>query len=176
MKKNFFISIVGAGLALVTCITAHAQFADRSLKFLPAIDSPEKSVEAYKSEKPDFNPKVARNFSRDFKNASGESWIKLKNGYYTMFTLNGIHYMVFYNNRGQRLYTIRNYDETKLPKDVRHVVKSTYYDYAITLVQEIEDAAGTITYLVHLEGKTELINLRVQNYEMDEFEKYIKSE
>ena len=173
MKRNFFISIVGAGLALVTCITAHAQFADSS-EFLPAIDSPEKSVEAYKSEKPDFNPKVGEIFQDTLKMHLVKAGSNLKTGIIPCL-LSMVFTMVFYNNRGQRLYTIRNYDETKLPKDVRHVVKSTYYDYAITLVQEIEDAAGTITYLVHLEGKTELINLRA-NYEMDEFEKYIKSE
>jgi len=43
-------------------------------------------------------------------------------------------------------------------------------------VQEIEKPRETFTYVVHLEGKTKLINLRVSNGEMDEWQKIDKSE
>jgi hypothetical protein len=100
-----------------------------------------------------------------------------------MFILDDINYRVDYDKKGIWLHTIRTYNENKLPSDVRHLVKSSYYDYNIIVVQEIEIPwepfmdfpTDLFTYIVHLEGKTKLINLRVSNGEMDEWEKFDKS-
>jgi hypothetical protein len=84
-------------------------------------------------------------------------------------------YRVDYD-KGHWLHTIRTYDENELPKDIRHLVKSSYHDYNIYLVLEIEKPRDTFTYIVHLEGKTEWINVRVSSGVMDEFQKFQKSE
>src|SRR5262245_51290483 len=78
--------------------------------------------------------------------------------------------------KGQWLHTIRTYDENELPRDIRHLVKSSYYDYHISLVLEIEKPRDSFTYIVHLDGKTEWISVRVSSGRMDEFQKIQKSE
>jgi hypothetical protein len=174
MKKNLFKSIAGIALALAMSGTVHGQLA---INEVPSshIDPSAKALAA-NNESNNFSRKAARDLARSFKDVSGENWFNLPDGYFVRFNSNNIDHMVFFDKKGNRRYTIRNYDETKLPVDVRHIVRSTYYDYDIRLVQEIESALGTITYLVHLEGKTEWMNLRVVNGEMDVFEKYHKSE
>jgi hypothetical protein len=37
-----------------------------------------------------------------------------------------------------------------MSRDIRAQVKSTYYDYTITLVEEIEQINNPLVYLVHL--------------------------
>ena len=39
-----------------------------------------------------------------------------------------------------------------MPRDVRHTVKTVYYDFGITLVQEIREGLNTF-YVVHLDDK-----------------------
>jgi hypothetical protein len=124
----------------------------------------------------DVNSKAVRNFVRSYKNVSNEKWYKVQDGFIAMFILYDINYRVDYDKKGNWLHTMRTYDEDKLPPDVRHLVKSSYYDYNITFVQEIEIPREPFTYVVHLEGKTKLIILRVSNGEMDEWQKFDKSE
>jgi hypothetical protein len=63
-----------------------------------------------------------------------------------------------------------------MPKDLRHIVKSTYYDYAINLVQEIERPNESTVYLIQLTDKTALINLKVCDEEVEEVQRFKKSE
>src|SRR5262249_180736 len=122
------------------------------------------------------NPKAVRDFMRSYKSVSNEKWYELPDALVVMFNCGSIKYRVDYDKRGIWLHTIRIYDENTLPKDIRHLVKSSYYDYVIRLVHEIETPRYTFTYIVQLEGTKELINLRVSNGEMDEWQKFNKSE
>ena len=124
----------------------------------------------------DVRSKAVRNFARFYKNISDEKWYEIPDALIALFTINNIDYRVDYDKKGNWLHTMRTYSENKLPGDIRHLVKSSYYDYNIMFVQEIEKPRETFTYVVHLEGKTKLINLRVSNGEMDEWQKFDKSE
>jgi hypothetical protein len=161
-KRNVFTRIAAIGLALVTGIAATAQIASNNVP-LSKTGPSAKSVSA-SDEAADLSTKAAR-----------ENWFKIPEGYYVRFIIDGIDHMEYYDKKGNLLYTIRNYDEARLPSDVRYNVKSTYVDYDIRFVQEIESASGAITYIIHLEGKTKWINVRISNGEMDEFEKYNKA-
>jgi hypothetical protein len=174
MKRNYFTGIAAIGLMLATNIV-NGQYASNDVPS-KRIASSVRSFSMSNIEKNDFSRKAAEDLAKSFKNVSGETWIKSPGGYYVRFIVNDIDHLVFYDKRGNRLYTIRNYDETKMPGDIRHMVKSTYYDYNIRLVQEIENNLNNIAYIVHLEGKTQWINVRVHDGEMDEFEKNNKSE
>ena len=171
MKGHLFGSIAGIALALGMGIAANGQLATSNVQ-LSTIGS-EKSTSANHVF---FKRKAVRELERGFENVSGENWFKTPEGYHVRFNHDNVDHLVFYDNKGKKLYTIRNYDETKLPVDIRHQVKGAYYDYDIRLVQEIESASGDVAYLIHLEGKTKWINVRVSNGEMDVFEKYTKSE
>jgi hypothetical protein len=122
------------------------------------------------------NPSVIRNFTQQYKDVANEKWFEIQNGFVAMFNLNGIDYQVAYDKKGGSLHTIRSYGEGKLSQDLRHVIKSSYYDYDITLVQEIEKPIDLVTYIVQLTGKTELINLRISDGEMQVLERFKRSE
>ncbi len=54
-------------------------------------------------------------------------------------------------------------------------LKSQYYDYTITLVEEIETPMKPLVYVVHMEDSTTLKNVRVSEKEMEVLEEYKKS-
>ncbi len=69
------------------------------------------------------------------------------------------------------MYTIRVYSEKQLDRSIRGLVKSTYYDYTINEVKEIEqyDIEGTV-YLFLLEGEDDWKTVRLGNGDMDVME------
>ncbi len=84
----------------------------------------------------DINPKAIKDFKKTFA-ARNKTWYKSDKGFIASFSLGEIKNVVAYNNKGKWQHTIRIYNEDKLPRNVRANVKHTYYDYSITLVEEI---------------------------------------
>jgi len=179
MKGELLAGFAGIALLLTICVAANGQlsgsgfeprgkivFFDRSVsKSAPGLDA---TV--------NVNRRAVKDLERRFKNAFTENWYKVPDGFVADFALYDIRHQVAYDKKGNWLYTIRNYDETNLPADIRHLVKSTYYDYNIFLVHEIEKPSHSLTYIIHLEGKTSWINLRVFDGELEEWQKFKKSE
>jgi len=62
-----------------------------------------------------------------------------------------------------------------LPIEVRRLVASSYLDYSIRTVEEIEAPHNILFYVIHLEGETNWINIKVSDYEINELEKIKKS-
>jgi hypothetical protein len=60
--------------------------------------------------------------------------------------------------------------------DLKQSVKSSYYDYTIFQVQEIEQPLHPLNYIVHLQGKGKLINLWIYNGQMEEWQNFKESE
>jgi hypothetical protein len=94
--------------------------------------------------------KAFKSFSRQFKNVPDAIWeITNDGGFVASFGQEKVNSKVYYNDNGNYICTINRYAESELPASVRHMVKSTYYDYAITCVEEIQFSTST-TYLVHI--------------------------
>ena len=55
---------------------------------------------------------------------------------------------------------MRNYDEKKLPPEIRAQVKRVYYDFAITGVQEIR-VGDKLVYLVYMRDESVCQTVRV---------------
>jgi hypothetical protein len=55
------------------------------------------------------------------------------------------------------------------------MIKSQYYDYKITLVEEIVQTLKPLVYVVHMEDATSLKNIRVSEREMEVIEEYKKA-
>ena len=53
-----------------------------------------------------------------------------------------------------------NYTKDKLPRDIRRLVQSFYFDFDITLVEEVQTIEG-IEYIVSLENKSNIIVVNV---------------
>jgi hypothetical protein len=60
--------------------------------------------------------------------------------------------------------------------DLKQSVRSSYYDYIIFQVQEIEQPLHPVNYIVHLAGKAKLINLRIYDGQVEEEQNFKESE
>jgi hypothetical protein len=120
--------------------------------------------------------KAMRDFLKRDKTAANTDWVVIDNGYVVKYTgKNNSRCRTVYNSRGDFLYTIRQYYENVMPRDVRGIVKSQYYDYTITVVDEIEERMKPLVYVVHLEDSTTIMNVRVCDREMELLEEYKKT-
>ena len=122
----------------------------------------------------EMTSKTVRSFWRLFGDSKNENWFHLEAGSLAEFEDKGIHYRVLFDKKGNWLYTIKKYTEKELPKDVRAEVKSTYYDYAIGHVNEVNEAQ-LVVYLVHIENEQEWMTIRVAaDGEMEVVEQFAK--
>jgi|SRR5215831_1850674 len=174
MKKNLLISIAGIFLLSVIGIAANCQIA--STDILPTDDLAFPVKPVLKIEPNKINPKAVRDLAKSFKGVSGEKWIELHDGFVAIFNLDDVSYQVAYDKKGNWVHTIRSYGEGKLSSDLRHVIKSNYYDYNIKLIQEVERLSDPLVYVVELTGKKELIRLKICEGEMQQLEKFSTSE
>ena len=117
--------------------------------------------------------KAIRDFKKTFRDAKDEKWYTLPNGYLAEFMLSNRKDAVVYDKKGNWKYTICYYDEKSLPDAVRAEVKSVYYDYSISRVEEIR-VEDKIIYLVHMQNETTWKNVRVCDGEMDVIEDFNK--
>ncbi|SRR5260221_7233991 len=116
-----------------------------------------------------------KDFKGRFANAKDEKWFSTKGGFLAYFIQDGFKGRSYYGKKGGWLYSLIFCDEKKLPRDIRAVVKSSYYDFAITVV-EIVEIPDHLVYLVHLEDATDIKIVRVSgDGEMDVFQEFKKS-
>ena len=119
--------------------------------------------------------KAVKNFKKTFKNVTDEKWYEMPDGYRVNFTRNDIRCRVDYDKNGTWIHTIKYYDEKQLPVEVRRLIVSSYLDYSIRTVEEIEAPHNILFYVIHLEGETNWINIKVSDNEINELEKIKKS-
>jgi hypothetical protein len=173
MKKVIFTGFGITLLMLAVSLISSGQTTHTGLRFTDNISSEETSTSKAATE---VNSKALKNFARSYKDVTNEKWYNVHDGLVAMFTVNGVDNRVGYDKKGNWVNTVRTYKETNLRGDVRHAVKSNYYDYNINLVQEIETPYNPTTYLIQLIGKTEIISLSMCEGEMSVLKKYNKSE
>lgn len=114
--------------------------------------------------------KAEEKFAKTYKNATDITWYHFNdNRLMVRFFDNGVQTKIFYNKKGNQDAMVKYYTEDKLPNEVRHQVKSTYYDYSIFLVIEVTVGNKT-AYLVKIEDKACTKTIRVMNGEMDVIE------
>lgn len=119
--------------------------------------------------------KAIRNFKKRYKNIDDEKWHEMPDGWRATFILEDVRYRLDYDIKGNWLHTIKYYTEKKLPLEVRRLVASSYLDYNIRTVEEIEIPKGSVFYIVHLEGLNKWINIKVCEFEIIELENIRKA-
>ncbi|HEX6179683.1 MAG TPA: hypothetical protein VFZ47_00480 [Chitinophagaceae bacterium] len=124
--------------------------------------------------KNEISMKALRAFTKEHKNVNDARWHKGNDWFAAYFTRNNIQVKVFYDSWGNNRYTLRSYQESNLPKDVRHQVKSTHYDYNIFYVNEV-NVRGTVIYFIKLEGKNSWMDVRIVDNEMATIQEYTKA-
>jgi hypothetical protein len=162
--------------ALVLLIIGNCAFPQSLRNSIPS-ENPEVSPAVLVSENiaPASMSKAVRNFDKTFKNVIDEKWYLMPDGYRVNFTAKDVRFRLDYDKKGNWLHTIRYYDEKKLPVEIRRLVVSSYLDYSIRTVEEIEAPHNILFYVIHLEGETNWINMKVSDNEINELEKIKKS-
>ena len=118
--------------------------------------------------------KAVRHFIKSFKQAEDVHWFDAVNGMAAHFTMNGTRSRANYDDKGNWLNTIRTYSESALSKDIRDIVKRRYYDYSVTIVNEITDEQRT-AYVIQLEDESTLKTISIYDGDMNVIKEYVKS-
>lgn len=118
--------------------------------------------------------KALRHFTTSYENASEIRWAKLPGGFRVHFVNAGIDTRIYYTKNGAPEATVRYYFEKDIPLEVRHIIKTTFYDFSIFCVTEIT-TAGKTAYLVKIEDRTCWKTVKVVDKEMEITEDYSKA-
>lgn len=168
--KNPIVPLVIGSVLLLASISALAQPAvkkqdlnDVATLETDRIPSPVNNMAVFRN----IPIKAVRSFKSSYRDVDNEMWYEVPDGYRARFTTDDVLYMVTFNNKGKWQNTLRQYDETKLARDIRGMVKSVYYDYNIILIEEIEQSMKPLTYIIHMEDKVSFKNIRVCDHEME---------
>jgi len=171
MKKILFVA------AILVCSMAAESRAKaqttKSVSYLSNAKSLEKALSLF-DPFGSINTKAVRDFKKNYPNADGEQWYSFKDGFAVKFKEDGLQHMSTYSRVGNWLYTIIYYEEKKLPENVRAMVKSIYYDYSITMVEEINLHDDQTIYLVHMQDENTWKILKIADREMSIVEDFNK--
>jgi hypothetical protein len=172
MKKNLIALIVVSVTTLGGISNANAQIVSNSSSLEYQMSATK--TKSSRNELEAISPRALKNFADTYKNVSGESWMKIKGGFSVRFISDDMRTSILYDNKGYWVGSIKYYSEEKMPREVRHIVKSTYYDYNIVYTQEIEttDTKGLPTYIICLQDKTNIKMIRICDGEMSVWKEY----
>lgn len=121
-----------------------------------------------------INARALKNFQKTFTGVTNTEWSEIEGeGYVANFTDGSVRTIVAYNLKGNWLHTIRYYDEKKLAPAIRHIVKSTYYDYTILQIAEVSFSDQTV-YMIYVQDETYLKTIRVFDGEMEVVQTYTR--
>ena len=172
MKKNSVIVLL---IASIAWSQAFAQGRSASAQSLNAVGSSQPHIIAADPVfKNAISIKALRAFAREFKEVEDARWHKGDDWFAAYFTRDDIQFKVFYDCYGNHRYTMRSYHEPDLPKEVRHIVKSTHYDYNIYHINEIT-TRGVVIYFIKLEGKNSWMDVKIVDNEMATVQEYTKA-
>ncbi|OQP61710.1 hypothetical protein A3860_31080 [Niastella vici] len=113
------------------------------------------------------NVRAMRDFISRYGDAEEAEWHQTNTSYVAVFTRYSVRYRVIYTNRGELSYTMKYYEEKKMARNIRAQVKSTYYDYKIFIVQEIETPDHPTIYIINLQGDAGWKKVRLCQGEME---------
>ena len=169
MKKNLIVVAIASIAMLAVTSKTNAQIMSNH--------SPLEYHKALIGDQDNISQKAIRNFAKTYGTRNNEGWTQIKDGFIARFISDGIDTKIYYDQKGNWIASIKYYNEDKLRHDVRHVVKSTYYDYAIVGIQEIEgiESNGVPTYVIDVENKSEIKLLRVYAENMEVFKQFDKT-
>ncbi|HVW58797.1 MAG TPA: hypothetical protein VHC48_02135 [Puia sp.] len=110
--------------------------------------------------------KATREFWKMNGEGKGERWYKFPGGYLAEFEEGAIRNKMVFDRRGNWAYSMREYTEKELPREVRNLVKSTFYDFNIGWVKEVTQNQ-VLVYVVHIDNAPEWKDLIVRDGEIE---------
>ena len=116
---------------------------------------------------------VLKNFNKVFGERPDAVWTKTAEGFVVHFKDGKRSTNVYFSPKGAIDYRVNYYFEDELPREVRHTVKSNFYDYFITHVSEVHKG-DFVCYFVKIEDKTSIKTVRVTDDEYEVIEELTK--
>lgn len=175
--KNVSIFRLPVTLLLLVTIAASC-----SQNLVPSAPKPATTVLANTEEasepvsKNDVSSKVVKGFYKSYGEQPAENWYRSSRGYSVSFENDGIKTLVYYTPGGLEESRTKFYFEKNLSPDVRHTVKSNFYDYTILYVTEVQKNDAT-AYYIKMQDNTTIKTVKVVNddYEVVETLSRLKS-
>jgi hypothetical protein len=171
MKKIIFAILLGFLAIIVPGLNTYAQNAiaynslinDKTLKANVLEMAKMNGSSHIGTNTPDIkniNTNALKDFQGRFDHISNAMWYSDPNGFEAYFLQDGFGNKAFYDKNGKWVYSLIFYDEYKLPLDLRATIKSTYWDMAIKVVEEVQNPDDK-EYVVMLEGKSNIKVLKI---------------
>src|SRR4051812_30712469 len=91
--------------------------------------------------------KASRDFLEGVGDTKNEQWFKGVTGYEAEYMDGPVKSLYWYDKKGHFVYSVKTYDERSMAEDVRRQVRSTYFDYRIGWVKEVNEAQ-TLVYVI----------------------------
>ena len=107
-----------------------------------------------------INVRALKDFKTRFANSGEATWFTAKYGIVSYFTQDGHTNRIYYDKKGNWVYSLLTYEEAKLDRGVRKAVKMNFYDLDITVVKELQTTSGLV-YFITLEDKTSFKILKI---------------
>ena len=117
--------------------------------------------------------KASRDFYKRVGEAKEEQWYKSPEGIQAEYTDPSVKALYMYDRKGNFVYSILTYGEDRMPEEVRQLVRSTYFDFGITWVKEVNEARNLV-YVVHMENDKAGKEVAVQDGEMRVLHEFCK--
>ncbi len=156
--KKLIIPFLLSGLILTT--GSKIASAQVQLKEVTVSSAPTKAV---------VSKQVSESFARLFKGAEAPKWFEADKNYVVDFIMNNQINKAEFTRKGRLVYHMVFGNEKQMPVDIRTIVKSKYFDFAInsTLKVNIDDQSA---WIVNIEDANQFFVLRVVDGVMDVLE------
>ena len=114
------------------------------------------------------NERALKNFQKKFPGAIDPYWYEVFDGFIASFKKDSVTTKVAYDKKGRLQYAINYYGEKMMPRELRHIVKSVYYDYSIVSVAEVHlnEPDAQTTYVVCVGSCNSFKILTASDYEI----------
>ncbi len=123
-----------------------------------------------------INLHAMKDFMNRYKEVAGVLWYKIDGGFKAEFTSGEITTSVVYKENGTWLHTIKTFGEKDLAKDIRAIVKRSYYDFNITSVEEVQvPGKDDHIFIVHVQDTATIKLLRICDGELQVYKTINKS-
>lgn len=166
MKHQFF-NLIGSGLVSIS-IVFNSFSQEGTIKELPAITITASTSSAV------ISAKINKAFNQFFAGATNLRWYEIDKKFLVKFIMNDQENRALFTKNGQLVYHITYGTEGFLPKDVRHLVKTKYYDQKITRVLKVNQNDRNI-WVISMEDAKDIIMARVEDMELEETQRLTKT-
>ncbi|HYK75875.1 MAG TPA: hypothetical protein VEV16_02775 [Daejeonella sp.] len=122
----------------------------------------------------EISKKVSDSFSRLFKDVLAPQWLEVNKRFIVNFIQNDQKNKAVFTKVGTLVYHLIYGNEEQMPKSVRDLVKSRYYDYAITSAINVKAQENDV-WIVNVEDATQIMVLRIEDGAMTVIQKITKA-